>query len=628
MKKFYFILLSTFICSTLIAQHNSNPFPISHLKVPANATISYDLPPVGDASAIPTQDVPNTIVNHSGNLKATQTLIGATTYDLQTNASIARRNYNDGTNSGAIWTLSLTNDLAAADRGTGYNFNSGLGWGSPPTVRIESTRQGWPSIGKSTSGNEHVISHQFTTDVRLITRPTAGSGTWTETPIPALSGIVHAWPRFAMGGTNGNSIHLIDITLPSGNGGAMVNGIDGLVTYTRSPDNGATWDIQHITLPGVDSTLYAGGFGADSYHIDASGSTVAVVAGRIDSDLALWKSTDNGTTWTKTVIMQWPFPNYDDVNSITDVDGDGMADTVMTNDGKNCVLIDNAGMAHVFAGAMLVFDDVIADPIGLFLSTDGLMYWNESMGANPPVVIATSPDRDGDGMLTYAADYVPRYGNGGATTQPSAGIDAAGNIVVSFATIMENTSSGNPTPGDFSYRNVYLMATGDNGLTWGAPLNVSNSDFDEAVFASVARNIQGSCVDLVWQQDGLPGIAVQAPDGNQALHPFGNNDIIHDCIDITLLGVGIEDINGLSAEMNVFPVPADDMINIEFTSALKSSFDINIYDASGRLVNSRTNLDPVQNTIVSIDIADLNSGLYMINIISNNEMISKKVMID
>ena len=52
-----------------------------------------------------------------------ETTIGVTTYDLQSNSALQTRVVNnlDGTIS-AVWTYSESYDIAAADRGTGYNF--------------------------------------------------------------------------------------------------------------------------------------------------------------------------------------------------------------------------------------------------------------------------------------------------------------------------------------------------------------------------------------------------------------------------------------------------------------------------------------------------------------------------
>lgn len=80
------------------------------------------------------------------------------------------------------------------------------------------------------------------------------------------------------------------------------------------------------------------------------------------------------------MIMDFPFTKYDGTTQISDVDGDGVADTLLTTDGSYAILIDNNGMVHAFAGAMLILDDDPTTNVGLFLSTDGSMYWNESMG--------------------------------------------------------------------------------------------------------------------------------------------------------------------------------------------------------------------------------------------------------
>ncbi|MBT8196613.1 MAG: T9SS type A sorting domain-containing protein, partial [Bacteroidia bacterium] len=390
-------------------------------------------------------------------------------------------------------------------------------------------------------------------------------------------------------------------------------------TYSRSEDAGVTWNIAHDILPGYDSTLYAAGVGADAYAIDAIGTNVAIVAGGITEDWAIWKSTDNGTTFTKIIVSDFPFDNYDDVNSITDVDMDGYADTVLTTDGKMAILIDNNGMIHTWAGAMLVLDQVIADPLSLFLSTDGLLYWNEGMGANPPVSIAESPDLDMNGTLDFAYDYVPRYGNGGQTTQPRAGIDASGNIVVSYVTLIENTTSGNPSPGDFSYRNNFLIASDDNGANWFNPYNVGNSNYDECVYASIPRNLNSNCVDVVWQQDALPGIAVQAPNGDQSLHPFSNNDIFHDCVDINLLFVGVNEIENPSLSIGTYPNPATDELTISVNLEHNEELSFDVINTIGQIVLSidETNYASGKSSF-SINVKDLEDGIYLIRANSQN----------
>ena len=72
--------------------------------------------------------------------------------------------------------------------------------------------------------------------------------------------------------------------------------------YSRSPDNGNSWDMIDIALPGMDSANFYndGGQGiaaGDGFTIDARGNTVAMVTGGRRQHTHLWKSTDRGQTW-------------------------------------------------------------------------------------------------------------------------------------------------------------------------------------------------------------------------------------------------------------------------------------------------------------------------------------------
>jgi hypothetical protein len=94
-------------------------------------------------------------------LDPNETIIGQTTFDLQTNASVQNRIY-QSPNGGisAVWTYSQSNDLDAADRGTGYNYKGGS-WGAMPTERLESKRTGWPSITTLANGSEYTHCAQY-----------------------------------------------------------------------------------------------------------------------------------------------------------------------------------------------------------------------------------------------------------------------------------------------------------------------------------------------------------------------------------------------------------------------------------------------------------------------------------
>ncbi|MCX6271386.1 MAG: hypothetical protein NTU44_09245, partial [Bacteroidetes bacterium] len=87
------------------------------------------------------------------------TIVGTTRYDLQSNGSTQNRIYlhPDGT-IGVTWTYGIA-ETAFNDRGTGYNYNDGHVWGPEPTARIEDVRVGWPSYFPVGTNGEMVITH-------------------------------------------------------------------------------------------------------------------------------------------------------------------------------------------------------------------------------------------------------------------------------------------------------------------------------------------------------------------------------------------------------------------------------------------------------------------------------------
>lgn len=102
---------------------------------------------------IPLQSINPSVVATPKLSSPLATSIGNTTYDLQTNAAVCNRVVNGGGHVSATWTRSVTNDLAASDRGTGYNHKmSGGSWGPAPSARIEPVRTGWPSIARTAAG--------------------------------------------------------------------------------------------------------------------------------------------------------------------------------------------------------------------------------------------------------------------------------------------------------------------------------------------------------------------------------------------------------------------------------------------------------------------------------------------
>lgn len=574
----------------------------------------------------------------------TEIVIGNTTYDLQSNAAVQNRLFRhaDGTMS-AAWTFSSSGDLAASDRGTGYAYFDGNLWSTAPTSRIEPQRNGWPSISATTTGKEVVVSHNNTaTNLYVTTRATKGTGAWSHSSINGPTANGNLWPRMVVGGSNGQTVHVISITTPTANNGVVYQGLDGALTYSRSTDGGTTWDINQVVLPQLSATAGFYGFSGDQYSIDAKGDTVAFVLGGFEESVVLMKSTDNGTTWNMTVVYGHPMGlAWNSANAISDKDGDGVADTLNVCDGTPTVLIDNNGICHVAFGVMRILkDDPAAQGVSFFPTTSGLAYWNETMldvNGNPdcPKIIIDVEDRDASGTVfddLTNIDQIATYFIS-LTSQPSMGIDANGTLYLAYSALMEGTNNGN---GQY-YRNVHIMKSSDNGANWSVPLNVTDDDFSEGVFASVAKNV-GTEVHLIYQRDSEPGLAVRGDEdafsSNEIVYariPVGDIPSTNNGINVPYCGdnVVISSVTNITSKVNslqVFPNPTNGMLNISYISEVNGDVSVRLVNLNGQEVMNQTFNKANGGFLNTINMNNFPKGVYMLQVITPERTITEKVI--
>jgi hypothetical protein len=346
-----------------------------------------------------------------------------------------------------------------------------------------------------------------------------------------------------------------------------------------------------------------------------------------NESLTLWKSTDNGTTWTHTTINEFPLAPWDYVNTISDVDGDGVADTVNTVDSGISCVIDNNNTVHVAVGSMRVLGDTPGS-YSYFPGTDGLLYWNETMPAGDITnnVIAFIEDIDGSGAIEIPGGLALYQCS--LTGMPSLGVDALNNVHLVYSSIIENTTNGNADPLlEEAFRNVYYMYSTDMGANWSTPTRVESSDFDEQAWPSIAKRVD-NCIHLTYFKDGEPGNAYQpseSPAGTDVPDPYGVYDVIYTCITNP---VGINEVSANALKAVVYPNPASAIMSYDFTLDQAQDVTVELVDVLGKTVYSSVVNGNSGINNVKIDVRGFASGIYSLNTTLGNSNFSMKVIVE
>jgi len=559
--------------------------------------------------------------------------IGSTWYDLQTNSSTQNRVMKkaDGTIA-ATWTMANLVDDGFSDRGTGYNTNASGDWLSNVNTRLETVRTGWPDLAETQMG-EIIVSHRSPGPWNLQVLRKMNDGSWTQADLPSVGTPGLFWPRIAVGGPDGNTVHAIAITVPVGNGGVEYGGIDGQVLYYRSLDGGQTWDIKDMSFPGVDSRRF-GSMSADAYAIDCIGNTVAVALFNSWGDLIMSKSEDNGDNWATTTVWDFPLDGYreDEGYTIDDIPLDTFAPNelaIRTTEGAGDIIIDHNGLVHMWFNETYVMDD---DPLdqttSYFPFISGLWYWNENMATDEFQLVGDLVDVNGNDTIDIV-DF--GRNNSSILTHPTAGIATDGTFYVAWAMATEEYLFENANPSAQNFFHVYLINSADGGATWSEPYDLINADVTEwdfipyidGQFPSMYRNVD-DIIHLVYQQGFEPGLNTNNDENDDAEY----NSIMYVPLDLIILTSTKNVQTPETFKFELSPNPATDFAVLSFELEKAAKVQIDLYSIMGSKVKNLTakNLSAGQYHDHFM-VNNLTAGVYFIRLQVGDEFTTTKLVV-
>ena len=638
MKKIFFLLLTFGVVIGVFAQVRPH-FP------KGGGTIGKQALPVvtlNDNTIVGSQAV-NPTVSTKSVLSDFSTM--ETTYDMQTNSSIAPRcyRYPNGTiGAVAIWSKTA----AFGDRGTGYNYytpgSNGAGWGPQPSSRIEtSMRTGWPSYAPLGANGEVFVAHNVTANQPIImgTRTPRGTGAWTvNTSLTALAppagATVMAWPRLVTNVHNNTrmSIHIIAITEPVANGGATYQGLDGAILYINSTDGGVTWTSWQ-QLPGMTSSLYTG-FGGDDYAwAEPRGDTLAFVVspsiGRYGDEFIM-KSVDNGATWTKTIVWHGAYNLWT---------GGTATDTFYSPDGSCAAAIDINGKVHVAFGRLRALGNSDGSHT-YFYGVDGLVYWNEDKQQLPQALDVDSifVGFVHDTMVYYQDPTTIALYQLSMSTFPQIVTDQYDNVFVTWSSVTMLKDATNPgTP--YLLRHMYARASTNGGTTWHDSIVDLNHDFfayhfTECVYGSASPTSDNDSLYILFQGDQYAGTDVFNSTAGQGQTAIDSNYfylIKPSKWDIIMPGVGINEKKN-QPSMIVYqntPNPFNNQTQVKVLVDKPGTLSMEVYSLVGQKVmeinKGSVNSGDYRFTLNS---TQFSPGVYFYTVRFNNESSTHKMIVE
>ncbi|MEP7265817.1 MAG: T9SS type A sorting domain-containing protein [Bacteroidota bacterium] len=567
---------------------------------------------------------------------AGETLIGQTLFGMQTERSMPRLIASNGTSLSACWTT-MPSPGWSTQRNIAYcNIVAGLGVVSD-TNNLQPKITSNPNV-ESCNGWEYILANSVDSGMFLSKR-LVGNGAWTTVPV-ATYNLFPAqqdnWSRMAVGGINGQTVHVIANS--QGTDTIPVLNQNGPMTYSRSPDRGVTWDIDHLRMPDSDESFYLG-FSRGNYAIDCRGDVVVIVAGGFNMELCLWKSIDNGNTWTKTIVFPFPVLLYDDKLMMLDPDNDGVADTVETSGQDPTVILDANGIAHVAFGRMRIYDGSISGKAVYDPLADGLYYWNETMAA--PAIVAIAEDLNGNGVIDIPQTVLPNTIPVGAyfsglLMQPSLASDSIGDIFIVYSAVNEMTDT---SIFQCIHKHIYIIGSGNMGSTWTTPFNLvpmsdvgGDGEFQEAVFGAIPKRIEviGNCfnMNIIYFRDGAPYFALEgspsAPGLNQEIWNEDANGIPV-AVDVIYAAIGC--INGIGEHrinpFSISPNPANNLITVSGFGNDENAVSVSFFTPDGKVVKEK---NFHQSKTVRLDVSDLIPGIYIVRITTEKQVQSVKLV--
>ena len=541
----------------------------------------------------------------------------------------------------ANWSMNTQNNFS--DLGIGYNFFNGTQWGTQPDGTIGSLATCGPSIQPLGTNGECLVSGNsyFTNTynpIYFLKRNPKGSGSWLQSFLSNPAGQPGMrYPRMVTSGSDGMTVNILALTESEWYGGFPYHGMDGALLYIRSTDGGETWGNWQ-QLPGMDTSNYLT-FGIETYAwAHPHGDTLCFFVSNNVMDAFIMKSTDNGNSWTKTIIYNSPY-NRDTVSN--------SPCWFYCPDGSCDVALDKSGMAHVtFA---LENDSMIVEHYGTITwlavynrpFTNGIVYWNESM---PPLGQVLNYDtlfahHQLIGWVTDTMVFNTSPGGyfGAIATNPSMVIDNDNNMFIVWmnpTSVIDNDGYGLT----HIFERTAIISSGSD-IWWNdSIIDLTGNPYyhnKECVYPNLSPTTSDDKFFMLFQCDNLAGgFAVNMISLSYCYNGQGvktNNYMTVMSVEKSQVGVGIKEnkLNnqGFTVSDN-FPNPFRESTTYIVKTGIAGDICFEIDDLYGQQISvvDKGHYSPGTYNF-KVDATNYTPGIYFCTVKLNNVPVTKKMIV-
>ena len=367
--------------------------------------------------------------------------------------------------------------------------------------------------------------------------------------------------------STGNTLTWYDVAT----GGTALSGApspsttaSGVYTYYVSQKNTAGDESPRVAITVTVNAL------PTTPVITANGATSFCTGGSVE----LSSSSATGNVWSNNATTQVITVTASGSYSVTVTDNNGCS----ASSSATTVNVSNAPIPTVTASATQACS---GDVITLTSSTADSYSWS-----------------NGDTTQSIQVTNTGSYSVTTTNSDACAGVGASDAVTVTFTATPTAAGSFTTNGNIVTFSNT---STGASSYSW---------DFGDFTNSSASAPVHAYALNGNYQ------VVLTAINGN--------------CTDTIVLNVAItvsiEELMGLS-NLTVYPNPASETAVISFDNTLGNSFDIQLIDQLGRVIMSQNGVQASGSNLVTIDLTNLSDGLYSIQLTSNQNTISKRLIV-